>query len=156
MRKNAHIIMEPVPPSATREQFELFKRYVSTRHSDGDMANMEYADYLLMVEKTTIQTLLYEFRDQNTGKLVGAMLTDIMMDGMSAVYSFFDPDLAHDSLGTYMILSLIEKAKENKLPYIYLGYLVEKSKKMSYKSHFKPLEAFVPNKGWTTYEPSEE
>ena len=128
-------------PSATDEQYQLFTRYLGHRHADGDMANMDFSDYRSLVEDTPIESALIEFRNAE-GVLVAGCLTDRLGDGYSAVYSFFDPELQKRSLGTFMVLWLIEHACALSLPYIYLGYWIEDSPKMAYKVRFAPLDAF--------------
>ena len=138
-RANPGLIGLEAPPRATAEQYELFQAYQKMRHGDGDMATMSYYDYRAMVEDTPIETHLVEFRDPDN-KLVGACLTDRLGDGLSAVYSFFEPGLEKRSLGSYAILWLIERAAELGLPYVYLGYWVPESRKMAYKARFRPSE----------------
>lgn len=145
-KTNEGLNIEITPAKATPEQYRLFTAYQDSRHGDGDMARMDYADYRSLVEETPIETFLAEFRDRD-GVLAGACLSDRMENGLSAVYSFFDPAMSKKSLGTFMILWLIEQAKTLSLPYAYLGFLIEESRKMSYKSRFQPMEAFTPN-GW--------
>jgi leucyl-tRNA---protein transferase len=151
LRDNAALVARKVPARATAEQFRLFSRYQESRHSGGDMALMGFYDYRSMVEDSPIDTFIVEFRDGN-GTLVAACLSDRMSDGLSAVYSFFDPDLAARSLGTFMVLWLVDEAERLDLPYIYLGYWIAESRKMSYKTRFQPLEAFGPD-GWKRLEP---
>ena len=131
-----------VPSRATAEQFQLFQRYQQARHGEGDMATMSFYDYRAMVEDTPIETFIVEFRDPDD-RLVGACLTDKLGDGLSAVYSFFAPGLEKRSLGTYAILWLIERAQASGLPYVYLGYWVPESRKMAYKSRFRPSEILI-------------
>ena len=138
-RLNTDLIIQEMPPRATAEQFQLFQRYQQIRHSDGDMATMSFYDYRAMVEDTPIETSVIEFRLPN-GALIGACLTDRLGDGLSAVYSFFTTDMDERSLGTYAILWLIERAMEMELPNVYLGYWVKESRKMAYKSKFRPSE----------------
>jgi arginine-tRNA-protein transferase len=138
-RANAAIEGFEVPPRATAEQFALFQRYQLARHGDGDMATMSFYDYRAMVEDTPIETHMVEFRDTDD-KLVGACLADRLGDGMSAVYSFFEPALAEQSLGTLTILWLVDRARALGLPYVYLGYWVPESRKMAYKARFRPSE----------------
>ncbi len=134
------------PAQATREQFELFSRYIGSRHGGGEMADMTTLDYQGMVEQTRVDTRMVEFREAD-GRLVAACLFDRLEDGLSAVYSFFDPDLGRRSPGTYMVLWLIETARASGLAYVYLGYWIKDAPKMAYKSRFRPLEAFGPS-GW--------
>ncbi len=143
---NEGLGVEITPARATPEQFRLFTAYQESRHGDGDMARMDYGDYRSLVEETPVDSFLTEFRDGD-GVLVAACLSDRMKKGLSAVYSFFDPAMSRKSLGTFMILYLIEQAKTLSLPYVYLGFWVEASRKMSYKSRFGPMEAFTPD-GW--------
>ncbi len=131
-----------VPARATAEQYQLFQRYQQARHGDGDMATMSFYDYRAMVEDTPIETFLLEFRDPDE-TLVGVCLTDRLGDGLSAVYSFFLPELEKRSLGTFTILWLIERARLLGLPHVYLGYWVQESRKMAYKARFRPSEVLV-------------
>jgi leucyl-tRNA---protein transferase len=137
-----------LPARATAEQFQLFQRYQRERHGDGDMATMSFYDYRAMVEDTPIETFMVEFRDADE-RLVGACLTDRLADGLSAVYSFYDPDMDRRSLGTWAILWLIDRARAMGLPHVYLGYWVPQSPKMAYKARFRPAEILAGG-GWRT------
>jgi leucyl-tRNA---protein transferase len=141
-RLNAGLEGYEVPGRATAEQFHLFQRYQNARHGEGDMATMSFYDYRAMVEDTPIETFMVEYRDP-LGRLVGACLTDRLGDGLSAVYSFFAPELERRSLGTYAVLWLIERAASLSLPYVYLGYWVAESRKMAYKARFRPSEILL-------------
>jgi arginine-tRNA-protein transferase len=141
-RANATVEGFEVPPRATAEQFQLFQRYQQARHGNGDMAGMSFYDYRAMVEDTPIETHLVELRDPDD-RLIGACLTDRLGDGLSAVYSYFAPDLERRSLGTFTILWLIGRARALGLPYVYLGYWVPESRKMAYKARFQPTEILV-------------
>ena len=141
-RANEGVSGHDVPARATAEQFQLFQRYQKERHSDGDMATMSFYDYRAMVEDTPIETAITEFRDVE-GRLVGGCLTDRLGDGLSAVYSFFAPELERQSPGTYAILWLIDRARAEGLPYVYLGYWVAESRKMAYKARFRPCEILI-------------
>jgi arginyl-tRNA--protein-N-Asp/Glu arginylyltransferase len=145
-RRNANLAVAFKPARATTEQFALFVRYLERRHGDGEMAGMGFADYRSMVEDTPIDSGAVELRNPE-GRLVGCCLVDRSADGLSAVYSFFDPDLAADSLGNYIVLRLIDEARRRNLPYVYLGYWIATSRKMAYKIRFRPLESFGPD-GW--------
>lgn len=133
-------------PQATADQFDLFMRYQASRHGDGSMAKMDYADYEAMVEDTPIDTFIIEYRDPDGG-LVACALSDRLRDGLSMVYSFFDPDLSRRSLGTFVILDHIERAPSMGLDFVYLGYWIEGCDKMAYKERFTPLEA-LRRSGW--------
>lgn len=139
LRANTDVTAHEAAPRATAEQFQLFQRYQQSRHGAGDMASMSFYDYRAMVEDTPIATFVAEFRDP-ADRLVGACLADRLSDGLSAVYSFFAPGLERRSLGTYAILWLIRHAAEQDLPHVYLGYWVPESRKMAYKSRFRPAE----------------
>lgn len=139
IKANLDVATHEVPARATAEQFSLFQRYQRARHGDGDMAAMGYYDYRAMVEDTPISTMMIEFRTA-PDRLVGACLTDWLSDGLSAVYSFFDPALPSRSLGTQAILHLIARARQLRLLYVYLGYWVPQSAKMAYKARFFPSE----------------
>jgi arginine-tRNA-protein transferase len=142
IRMNADLAVHEMPARASSEQFGLFQRYQADRHGDGDMAAMGYYDYRAMVEDTPITSGVVEFRDKR-GKLIGACLTDWLSDGLSAVYSFYEPSESRRSLGTYAILWLVARAQAVSLPYVYLGYWVPESRKMTYKARFKPSETLA-------------
>ncbi len=132
---------------ADGEQYELFLAYLQARHNGGEMAGMAYGDYRAMIEDTVLPSRLVELRD-GAGRLRAACLVDWLDDGPSAVYSFFDPSDADRSLGTEIILRLIEETRSRQLPSVYLGYWIADSPKMAYKARFRPLEALGPD-GWT-------
>ncbi|GLR67382.1 putative arginyl-tRNA--protein transferase [Acidocella aquatica] len=138
-RLNADLVVQEIPPRATTEQYQLFQRYQQARHGEGDMATMSFYDYRAMVEDTPIETSVIEFRTPQ-GTLLGACLTDHLGDGLSAVYSFFETGMDERSLGTYAILWLAARAVALGLPFVYLGYWVEESRKMAYKAKFRPSE----------------
>jgi leucyl-tRNA---protein transferase len=142
---NRDLTARLVSPSPTAEHYSLFRRYLDARHADGGMVDMSVLDFASMVEDTHVETRLVEYRrppdaPDETAELVGVALTDILSDGLSMVYSFYDPALKGRSLGTFMILDHIAKTKAFGLPYLYLGYWVEGSRKMAYKSRFLPQE----------------
>lgn len=143
---NSDLAAAESPARATTEQFRLFARYQADRHAEGEMASMAFNDFRAMVEDTPVDSRLVEFRDAQ-GTLVATMLGDYMEDSLSAVYSFFEPGLKRRGLGTFMILWLIERARQMDLPFVYLGYWIENSDKMSYKSRFRPLERLGKD-GW--------
>ena len=155
LKRNAHLKHRSTSPWATEEQFALFRRYLDSRHATGGMAEMDIFEFAAMVEETPIKTRLIEFSDpqaaRETEMLKAVCLTDVLDDGLSMVYSFFDPDMTKYSLGTYIILAHIELAQDLGLPYVYLGYWVPNSPKMGYKSKFNALEVFV-NGAWEPME----
>jgi arginine-tRNA-protein transferase len=140
-----------VEAEATREQFDLLRRYLTSRHAGGGMADMAWPDYVAMVEDTSVRTHIVEYRprsgDDGPGPLVACALIDQLSDGLSMVYSFFDPETARASPGLFMILDHIMQAARLGLPFLYLGYWVRGSEKMDYKARFSPLEILDPN-GW--------
>lgn len=156
MRKNTDLIAQEKPAEASSEQYDLFRSYLDTRHSGGGMCDMSVLDYASMVEESEVETRVFEFRKRDadsgiTGRsrkpLIAVALSDILSDGLSMVYSYFDPTESARSLGTYMILEHLDRARRMGLPYLYLGYLVEGSPKMIYKSRFQPQEV-LGNAGW--------
>ena len=147
-RINRDLTAIECPAEPTDEQFELFGRYIQVRHGDGEMAGMTALDYHGMVRHSRVETRMAEYRDAD-GKLVAACLFDRLDDGFSAVYSFFEPELDGRSLGSHMVMWLIETARAEALPYVYLGYWIAAVPKMSYKARFRPLEA-LGETGWET------
>jgi arginine-tRNA-protein transferase len=130
----------------TTEQYSVFRAYLDSRHAEGGMADMSVLDYATMIEDTHVNTRLVEYRAGE--RLIACALTDVLADGMSMVYSFYEPDDSVErSLGTYMILDHIERVHALKLPHLYLGYWVAGSPKMEYKARFLPQERLT-NKGW--------
>lgn len=145
-KRNSDLAAGETAPDATPEQFDLFHFYQESRHGDGDMAKMDYLDYQALIEESPIETMVVEFRDSER-RLVAACLADRLGDGLSAVYSFYDPGMGRRSLGVYMILWLIERARAMGLAHVYLGFWIEDVPKMAYKSDFRPLEGYRPG-GW--------
>ncbi|MTD99233.1 MULTISPECIES: arginyltransferase [Paracoccus] len=151
MRRNAGLKRLATSAWATEEQFELFRRYLDSRHADGGMADMDIFEFAAMIEETPVKTRVIEYRCSGDRPerlapgddfLAAVCLTDVLDDGLSLVYSFYHPVLQPASLGTYLILDHIEIARAAKLPYIYLGYWVPGSRKMDYKARFSALEIY--------------
>ena len=158
--RNQDLVGRMGVPAPSSEQYSLFRRYLEDRHTHGGMSEMSVLDYAMMVEDSQVDTRLIQYRlrgpdsffsDRSDGDLVGVALSDVMGDGMSMVYSFFEPGQKARSLGTYMILDHIEQTRKLGLPYLYLGYWVNGSSKMDYKIRFQPQEHLMP-KGWERYE----
>jgi arginyl-tRNA--protein-N-Asp/Glu arginylyltransferase len=149
--RNADLDARLLGARATPEQYCLFVDYQRSRHGGSDMAAMSYADYRGMVEDTPVRTGLAEFRDAED-RLVAVALIDRVDDGLSAVYSFYDPSDARRSLGTWSILWLVEESRRHGLPYVYLGYWIEESRKMAYKARFTALESLSAG-GWSAFAP---
>ncbi len=147
MKATEHLRRNATSPWATEDQFGLFRRYLDARHADGGMADMDVFEFAAMIEETPIKSRVIEYtRPPGTGEagrpLACVSLTDVLDDGLSMVYSFYDPDLIHLSLGTFAILDHIAIAQESGLPYVYLGYWVPGSRKMGYKASFSALEIY--------------
>ncbi len=150
LHKNRDLQSETVDPWASEEQFALLRRYLDQRHTGGGMSDMTMFDYVAMVEDSAVETHLVEYRHASgprAGDLAAVALTDLLGDGLSMVYSFYNPEEDWRSLGTYMVLDHIEQARARGLPYVYLGYWIEGSRKMAYKARFTPLEGRMPA-GW--------
>ena len=141
-KKNGAMLRTPKRPIATREQYRLLKTYLDGRHADGGMSDMGLRDYVAMVEGSPVPSVVFEYRegDELDSPLIAAAIVDILKDGLSMVYSFFNPELADRGIGNYIILDHIAYAQELGLPYVYLGYWVDGSPKMSYKASFQPME----------------
>ncbi|MBO3759762.1 arginyltransferase [Ciceribacter sp. L1K22] len=159
---NSDLVSTVYPAQPSTEQFSLFRRYLDHRHQTGGMSDMSALDYAIMVEDTHVQTRVIEYRKRRPqdspidqkGELVAVALSDMMGDGLSMVYSFFDPTLTKRSLGTYMVLDHIERTRNLGLPHVYLGYWVNGSRKMGYKTRFLPQE-HLTMQGWERYLPDE-
>lgn len=144
-RRNADLRRDATSPWATEEQYALFRGYLDSRHADGGMADMDIFEFAAMIEETPVRSRVIEYTapaEDGTRELAAVCLTDVLEDGLSMVYSFFDPARANDSLGTYVILDHIRIAQEAGLPYVYLGYWVPGSPKMGYKAKFGALEIY--------------
>ena len=159
LERNADVIGDMRVAVPTSEQYSVFRGYLDSRHRDGGMADMTVLDYAMMVEDSHVETRLVEYRrrgpdsrftERGTGPLLAVSLTDVLSDGLSMVYSFYDPDVADRSLGTFMILDHIGRARRMGLAYVYLGYWVQGSRKMDYKGRFLPQERLMPDK-WTRF-----
>lgn len=137
--QNSGLTRTLVEAEATEEQFDLLQRYLQARHFGGGMTEMGWLDYVAMIEDTAVRTHLIEYRLAN-GHLIACALTDLLSDGLSLVYSFFDPDFARRSLGKFVVLDHVRQAAAVGLRYVYLGYWIRGSAKMDYKADFRPLE----------------
>ena len=152
-RRGADLRRNATSPWATEDQFALFRRYLDARHADGGMADMDVFEFAAMIEETPIKSRVIEYtRPADDGssrrQLTAVCLTDVFDDGLSMVYSFYDPDLTDMSLGTFAILDHIDIAREAGLAYVYLGYWVPGSRKMGYKASFSALEIYKHG-AWT-------
>jgi arginine-tRNA-protein transferase len=152
---NSDVVARRLQATPTSEQYSLFRAYIDERHADGGMADMTVLDYAMMVEDSIIDTFMTEYRLKGAPPgngaakqpLMAVALCDRLSDGISMVYSFYDPDAARRGLGTFMILEHIAHARRLGVPYLYLGYWINGSPKMSYKRRFQPQEQLTAN-GW--------
>ena len=152
LRANSDIEVSECRPWATDEQFQLLRRYLAARHPSGGMAEMDESDFADMVEHTPVSSYMVEYREPGVGgepgRLIGVCLTDIQGDGLSMIYSFYDPDIEdRGGFGNFIILEHIRRAAAHGLPYVYLGYWVEGSQRMQYKVRFRPLDRLTRT-GW--------
>lgn len=157
MARNADLGRTLCRAEATEEQFRLLRRYLRSRHANGGMADMSISDYAAMVEETAVRTHVVEYRHTSgahRGELAAAALVDVLGDGLSLVYSFFDPGETKRGLGIYTILDHIQQARAAGYGYVYLGYWIPGSDKMNYKASFRPLELLLGGE-WRRYEPVE-
>ncbi len=158
--RNRDVIGDMRVAVPTSEQYSVFRSYLDARHRDGGMADMSVLDYAMMVEDSHVETRMVEYRrrgpdtavnGRGSGELMAVALTDVLSDGLSMVYSFFTSEASSRSLGTFMILDHIARARRMLLPYVYLGYWVRGSRKMDYKGRFMPQERLTPD-GWKRVE----
>ena len=160
LKRNSDLIVTECRPWATDEQFELLAKYLGQRHPDGGMSAMDELDYADMIEHTPVNSVVTEYREPGPngkpGRLVGACLTDRQGDGLSMIYSFYDPDCdGRVGLGNCIILDHIRRAAAEGLPYVYLGYWVEGSPRMQYKVRYRPLERLT-REGWQLMDSDEQ
>lgn len=154
LRNDTKLYSETCYPEANEERFELITNYLQSRHAGEGMSDMSADDFIAMIEECTSSTRIIDYRlkdDDEFGKkgdLIACILIDLLHDGRSLVYSFYSPNYLKDSLGTYLVLDQIRAAKLKNQPYTYLGYWIKGSKKMEYKTRFRPFEHLGPQ-GWT-------
>jgi arginyl-tRNA--protein-N-Asp/Glu arginylyltransferase len=149
LRRNLDLRCEARPAEFDAEHFALYGRYLTARHAEGGMDGDSDADYRQFLLSPWGKTSVLELRQQD--RVVGVAVTDELRDGFSAVYTFYDPTLPQRSLGTYAILMQIEEARRRGLTWLYLGYWIAESRKMSYKDRFRPFET-LGSDGWRVRE----
>ena len=129
------------PLNFREDHYQLYQRYQHARHWGGGMDNDSREQYAHFLLQTHVDSRLVEFYEQDVLRIVS--IVDVLEDGLSSVYTFYEPDLPGSSLGTYAILWQIEQCRQLGLPYLYLGYWIENSRKMAYKAQFRPLEGLL-------------
>jgi leucyl-tRNA---protein transferase len=154
LQRNEDLTRHLRPGEATEEQFWLLRRYLLSRHGEGGMADMTLLDYAAMIEETSVKTHIVEYRYAEGGELAACALVDVLRDGLSLVYSFFDTRDARRSLGSFIILDHIRQAQAAGFPHLYLGYWVRGSEKMAYKAQFQPIE-LLRGGAWRAFEDTE-
>jgi arginyl-tRNA--protein-N-Asp/Glu arginylyltransferase len=146
LKKNSQTQVIVKPPVFERQHYDMYIRYQNMRHGDGSMAHSSPDEYLAFLGSSWCDTRFVEFSINN--ELAGIAVVDYLDNALSAVYTFFDPELSSYSLGVYAVLWQIEQAKRQQLEYLYLGFWIKNCKKMSYKSEYQPLQLFI-NNCWT-------
>ncbi len=154
LKRNADVSSAVVAAKATSEHYSLFRTYIDHRHNEGGMADMTVLDFAAMVDDTSVDSRIIEYRlpteYEPSGELVAAVLVDLLNDGVSLIYSFYAPEFEKRSLGTYVILDMIRRTGHLAMPYVYLGFYIGESHKMRYKGRFLPQERLTQN-GWTLF-----
>ncbi|VAW12592.1 Arginyl-tRNA--protein transferase [hydrothermal vent metagenome] len=161
LRRNADLETREVEAVATTEQYEVFCDYIDQRHRSGGMADMTSFDYVQMIEESQVDSRIVEYRrkipgppqDRDGGQLLAAVLIDRLPDGLSMIYSFFRPQELARSLGTFMILDVLARARAMGRAHVYLGYWVKGSDKMDYKTRFLPQEQLL-GQNWRRIDPA--
>lgn len=143
LKLNRDMVVDCIPPSVTQEYYSLYERYINARHADGDMYPPDITQFESFLVEGRPETKFFEFREH--GKLVAVTVADKILDGHSAIYTFFDPDHTDQSPGVFAILWLIEETTRLSLEYLYLGYWIKQCRKMSYKVEYKPFELYINN-----------
>ncbi len=151
-RNNPNITVIDRPSEFDQEQFNLYQRYTKARHNDGNMANFEPNEYMGFLASSWSETVFFEFRIDS--RLVAVAISDLLPDGLSSTYTFYNPDLSHLGLGIYCLLWQIEQAQQRGLQWLYPGYWIKECTKMNYKDKFRPIEAWSNNK-WNSYKTGE-
>lgn len=139
--RHGGLVARELPLAFREEHYELYQRYQASRHSGGGMdqdSREQYAHFLL---QSHVDSRLVEFREGDALRMV--CIVDVLTDGLSSVYTFFDPDESAASYGTWCILWQVTQCQKLGLPYLYLGYWIGESRKMAYKANFRPIEGRV-------------
>ena len=152
LKRHGNLTVRELPLADFDEHFALYQRYQAARHAGGGMdrdGREQYKDFIL---QSTVDTRLIEFSENGQLRMISVI--DVVSDGLSSVYTFYDPDAAHASFGTYSILWQIAQCQANHLPYLYLGYWIRDSHKMGYKANFRPIEGLIEGL-WQAFSPAD-
>ena len=144
-RKHGKTVALIKPPVFEQAHYDMYMRYQTVRHADGDMASSSPGDYIRFLGSSWCETKFVEF--SIGGELAGLAVIDQVDNALSAVYTFYEPKFADYSLGTYAVLWQIEQARLQQREYVYLGFWIKACKKMAYKSNYQPMQVFSDN-GW--------
>lgn len=150
LKKHAGLVARELPLVTVAEHYALYQRYQQTRHAGGGMDDDSHDQYAQFLLQSRVDTRLIEFTENGVVRMVS--LIDVLDDGLSSVYTFFDPDLPGASFGTYNILWQAAQCITLGLPYLYLGYWIAESRKMAYKFGFSPIEGLIDGQ-WRTFTP---
>ncbi len=150
INKNSDLTIHESTPKFTEEYYALYSRYINERHQDGDMYPPSFEQFDSFLVQTNKNTTFYEFRTPDH-TLIALTVVDALSQGLSAIYTFFDPDYEKRSLGSYCILWEIEQCQRKDYPYLYLGYWIKNCRKMNYKIAFTPFE-FLLNGEWIPFQ----
>lgn len=145
LKRNEAVQVRAVRPAFNEEYYDLYVRYIEQRHADGDMYPPSREQFSTFLVRDLPFSCFYEFREH--GRLLAIAVTDVLPNGLSAVYTFYDPDEERRSLGRFAILWQIGEAHRMELEAVYLGYWIKNCRKMSYKTQYRPIELFV-NQHW--------
>lgn len=145
LKRNSDLLVEEMDSIDTDEFFELYQRYIAVRHSDGDMHPASRKQLREFLSRQAGVTRYFAFRNRDN-KLLMVSVVDEIASGLSANYSFFEPEEPSRSLGVFNVLSLIQFAKDQQLPFVYLGYWIKDSRKMTYKTDYRPFQLFLDNR----------
>lgn len=148
-KRNRDVIFELVPAQFSERYYQLYARYINERHGDGDMYPPSRDQFQSFLVEGATDSWFLEISLED--ELIGLAVVDVLEDGLSAIYTMFHPDHDDRSLGTLAILWQVEEARRRGLPWVYLGYWISESRKMNYKTRFRPIEALLDG-NWQAFE----